>query len=519
MGASGKWALFFVSFQSFCGLLSHAKPSSPNIVFIMADDLGWGEVQIYPGGASKDGYPLLTPNLDKFGREGIMFTEAYAGYTVCAPSRTTLMTGRHSGNFRRYGLPGTSLEPGQAVTVAEILKNKGNYITAAFGKSAPLTKPLQSGFDHFIGQVDQSLCHNMYPRYIDFGNETGNVNLTKNWKVPGSAPEARAACMKNPDKFSYTVDITSQQSIAWIKLQAKRQRAEAMEESEKMSRPFFLYQAFTIPHAGGWGHAPNKPEEGAPVPSDGEYASRSEWPEVERDHAAVVSYLDARVGELMETLKSEGVDNSTIVFFASDNGAHLEGGHDVHFFNSTGGLRGHKRSMFEGGVRSPSMVRWPGHILPEGVSDYQWAFWDIMPTFAEIAGLDVDKDLPSGIDGQSFLHVLLAKETSMPSSENRLIYFTGQSAWGRNHYDASNGSVRQSVPLTAYSVRWGKWKMVVSECKRGSPSMADAAQIYDLSTDKFEMNDIAGTEQGKVQAQMMKKIVIQKNLSCECYQC
>merc|ERR1719188_887319 len=134
-----------------------------------------------------------------------------------------------------------------------------------------------------------------------------------------------------------------------------------LEKEAKGQDPFFLYLSFTIPHAGGWGDAPATPEQGAPVPSDLQYADES-WPDVEKDHAAVITYLDGKVGDLMYRLKKLGVDDNTIVFFATDNGAHLEGGHSHLFFNSTGGLKGHKRSMFEGGTRSPTMVRWPGKI-------------------------------------------------------------------------------------------------------------------------------------------------------------
>ena len=296
----------------------------PNIVFVMADDLGWGEVGVYPGGVQVgDGVPIQTPHLDALAHAGTRFTEAYAGYTVCAPSRTTLMTGRHSGSFPAHGLPGTKLDPGQATTLGDVLKAAG-YATAIVGKSAPLTKPLAQGFDYFTGQVDQSACHNMYPKVMDFGNGTRNVNLTLNWQ-----PKSRELCMARPDAYNYTVDLFQNRALKWMDAHV----------SASPDVPFFLYLAFTVPHAGGWGDT--DAEQGAPVPTDGRYAtSGAKWPDVERDHAGVITYLDGYVGDLVAKLDALGITDNTAVFFASDNGAHKEGGHSERFFNSTGGLKG-----------------------------------------------------------------------------------------------------------------------------------------------------------------------------------
>ena len=312
---------------------SFTAPAHPSgIIWVMADDLGWGEPGAYPS-TSPHGR-IATPHLDQFASEGMRFTNAYAGYTVCAPSRTTLMTGFHSGHFPREGLNGEALAPAQSASLLTLpaMLQKAGYMTAAAGKVAPLTAPVEQGFDSFIGQVDQGLCHNMYPRFIDEGNATLNVNLSLNWAIAADAKAARAQCMASPSSFNYTVDITHHALLAFV-------RARAAD-----GRKFFLYESFTVPHAGGWGHAPSMPESGAPVPSDGRYASES-WPEVERDHAAVITYLDNCVGELIAELKTGGLDDTTLIFFASDNGAHLEGGHDFHFFNSTGGLLGHKRCL------------------------------------------------------------------------------------------------------------------------------------------------------------------------------
>merc|ERR1719191_668457 len=164
------------------------------------------------------------------------------------------------------------------------------------------------------------------------------------------------------------------------------------------------------------------PEQGAPVPTDLQYANKS-WPDVEKDHAAVITYLDGKVGDLMQRLKQLGVDDNTLVFFASDNGAHLEGGHSHLFFNSTGGLPGHKRSMYEGGMRSPTMVRWPSVISPGRVSEFPWAFWDVMPTFAELANAKA----PLGLDGISIVPELHGKE----QQQHEYLFFTWIGDGGR----------------------------------------------------------------------------------------
>ncbi|CAE7487032.1 Galns [Symbiodinium pilosum] len=379
----------------------------------MADDLGWGEVGLYPANSSHG--RIATPHLDQFGREGVIFRQAYAGYTVCAPSRTAFFTGRHSGNFHKWGLNGESLSPSQGQTVLpQVLKQVG-YRTGAFGKVAPLTSPLEQGFDTFLGQVDQALCHNMYPAHIDSGLEQLNFELSGNL---GS--KSRELCMHRPEMYNYTIDVFHDHGMAWL---------EAVADSG----PFFLYMSYTIPHAGGWGDAPKSPESGNPVPCDLQYASKK-WPDVEKDHAAVITYLDSKVGDLLSRLKSLNIDRNTLVFFASDNGAHSEGGHDHQFFNSTGGLRGYKRSMFEGGVRSPTMVRWPERIAPGRISDFAWAFWDVLPTIAEIAGVSI----PGGLDGISILPEL----KGLPQKEHDYLYFT----WIGDGPDGKGGMTNAPQP-------------------------------------------------------------------------
>ena len=347
------------------------------------------------------------------------------------------------------------------------------------------------------------------------------------------------------------VDITHEHALHWL-----RGRAGG-EGAAQHAQPFFLYVAFTVPHAGGWGHAPDGwgptdgclpdacPEQGAPVPTDGEYASRSAWPEVERDHAAVVTYLDGKVGELMSTLEELELEESTLVIFASGNGAHHEGGHSHLFFNSTGGLSGHKRSLYEGGVRSPTMVRWPGTV-PASVSPYRWAFWDVLPTFAELAGLKV----PSGLDGVSIVPTLMGR--SQPA--HALLYWTWpglgdaaplptgwraeQHAAGTLVYVAPSGRAQARHPLgelestfddravakvSGFAVVSGDWKGIVPHCAAldRKPSAADLPSmlIFHLPSDRAEAADLARTAPGKLQAQRLLGLVLEAKLSCGCYQC
>ena len=228
------------------------------------------------------------------------------------------------------------------------------------------------------------------------------------------------------------------------------------------------------------------------MPSDGQYAQES-WPNVEKDHAAVVTYLDRNIGEILTLLETLNVEENTLVIFASDNGAHNEGGHDHAFFNSTGGLRGFKRSLYEGGYRSPTMVRWPNVVAPNTESDYAWAFWDIMPTFAEIAGVPV----PAETDGISILPTL--KGQTQPPKD--YLYWT----WG-------------GAKASGYSVRAGDWKGVVQACgASGSPAANDTMELYHLPSDPFETKDVSHGNPAKVS--LLKGLLAGRNLTCTCYQC
>ena len=253
-------------------------------------------------------------------------------------------------------------------------------------------------------------------------------------------------------------------------------------------------------------------EQGNPVPTEGKYAKHNDWPDVEKDHASVITYMDNYVGQFIKKLQKKDLDNNTIVIFASDNGAHNEGGHDFLYFNSTGGLRGHKRSMFEGGHRSPSLARWPGHVPAGTISDEQWAFWDVLPTLADLAGVSRNK-LPPNLSGRSILSTLLGKGRS---SQNYL-YFTGASSWGDTKPVMISNMAHSGNKKTAYAILNGKWKGVVASCS-GTPTFNDKMQLFDLEVDPFETTNIADSYPEEVDA--LKGIIASEDgISCKCFQC
>ena len=413
-----------------------------------------------------------------------MFTHAYAGYTVVR-RRARPFTGRHCASSEaRARRP----EPRAGGPRRSRNAARRGYRTAAFGKTAPLVAPAAQGFETFLGQLDQGVCHNMYPAALDAANGTDNVALPLN----AASNKSRARAWPRP-AVQHTIDVWQAAAVGWL------ERAAAARERD--GKPFFAYVSFTIPHAGGWGDAPDTPEQGNPVPTDLQYANESGWPDVEKDHAAVVTYLDRYVGALAATLRRAGVENDTYVFFASDNGAHSEGGHDVSFFNSTGGLRGFKRSLYEGGVRSPTCARRPG-VVPAGArSDQPWAFWDVLPTLAELAGVDV---LPADdLDGASIAPLLRSGDGG-DDEPPRYLYFTWTGA---------------GAPY-GYAARRGRYKGVVPNCT-DAPAADDAWELYDLIEDPFEARDLApaGGDEPQTALADLRAWVLAGNFSCRCFQC
>ena len=409
----------------------------PNIVWILADDLGYADLGCY---GQKT---ILTPNIDRIAAEGMRFTNAYSGCTVCAPSRNVLMTGFHAGHITVRSNPGgVSILPSD-VTVAQILKSAG-YATGAFGKwglgdiGTPGV-PWQHGFDQFFGYLHQIHAHFYYPPYL-WDND-------KKSPLPGN---------DNGKRTTYSHDVIASRALDFIRSRSSRQ-------------PFFCYVPFTIPHMEYLVPQDSVDEYKSKVPEQGRippghYAAQ-EYPRAA--YAGMVSRMDRDVGRIMALLKELKLDDNTIVFFASDNGPIFPAGLG-DFFHSAGPLRGRKQTMYEGGIRIPMIARWPGRITPGAVSDLPWYFADFLPTAAELAGVKP----PSGLDGISVVPELLGRK----QSRHEFMY------WELPRYVAAAGGFRKETPMQA--VRMGEWKAV-------RPQPDAPLELYNLTQDIGEATNVA----------------------------
>lgn len=410
----------------------------PNIIYILADDLGYGDLGCY--GQRK----IKTPNLDKMAAEGMKFTQHYSGSTVCAPSRCTLMTGKHTGHCTVRGNVDVLMKPDE-LTIAKALKQAG-YSTACIGKwgighPPPPEDPHNNGFDHFFGYLSMWHAHNYYPDFL--------------WKNGKKVPLRNSG--QHPEKY-YKKDQGELVGLASEKMDYSHDlfSQAALEYIEEQDGPFFLYVPYTIPHANN--EAGQFGEHGMEVPDYGIYADK-DWPEPEKGKAAMISRLDRDIGRIGAKLKQLGIDEDTLVIFSSDNGPHKEGGVKPDFFDSNGPLKGIKRDLYEGGIRVPMIARWPGKVEAGSVCDHISAFWDILPTFAEIAGAQE----PEGIDGISFAPALLGE----PQKKHEYLY-----------WEFHEGSSKQAV-------RMGDFKAV-----RRAPSRP--IELYNLKFDIGEDTNIAG---------------------------
>lgn len=401
----------------------------PNIIFILADDLGYGDLGCY--GQER----IRTPHLDAMAAEGMRFTNAYSGSTVCAPSRCVLMTGMHTGHCTVRGNSNVPLRP-EDVTVAEVLHDAG-YATGLIGKwglGEPDTSglPTRQGFDYFFGYLNQGHAHNYYPDYLWRNQE--KVALEGNIQgEPGVAKE----------RVVYSHDLFADEALAFV-----RQHRE---------HPFFLYLTFTIPHANN--ERGRVEGNGMEVPSVAPYTDE-DWPQPQKNHAAMITRMDRDVGRLLQELDKLAIAEDTIVFFSSDNGPHKEGGADPNFFASSGPVRGIKRDLYDGGIRVPAIARWPGRIAAGTVSDLPWAFWDFLPTAAALAGASA----PNEIDGISIAPALLGRAEEQQRHEHL-------------YWEFHEGGFKQAVRL-------GRWKAV-------RPGTRAPVEVYDLETDLGEIRDVA----------------------------
>ncbi len=409
----------------------------PNILLIVADDLGYGDLGAY-------GQKVIqTPVLDQLAAEGLRFTDHYAGSTVCAPSRSALFTGLHTGHTpvrgnRRVDPMSQHPLPAESVTIAEVLKQAG-YATGVIGKwglgaTGNAGEPGRQGVDEFFGFLSQTHAHNYYPEFL-FSNNT-RVPLRNVLPEPRSETGTGYATTRE----QYAPDLMRERALAFL--------------DRHRTRPFFLAYTTTLPHANN-----EAKSDGMEVPDYGIYATR-DWPAPQKGHAAMITRLDRDVGELLARLTSLGLARDTLVLFTSDNGPHREGGNNPDFHDSNGPLRGIKRDLYEGGIRVPLIARWPGRIAPGCVTRQPVAFWDYLPTFAELAGTPA----PAGVDGISFLPTLLGTGTPRTPEFFYWEFHEGQTS--------------------SQAVRTGNWKAV-------RPAPGRPLELYDLASDLGETTNVA----------------------------
>ena len=397
------------------GVSLAAEPRKPNVIFLLADDLGYGDVGAF-------GQKLIkTPHIDRLAAEGTKFTQAYAGATVCAPSRCALMTGKHNGHTpirgnREIKPEGQEPMPADTFTVAHLMKRAGyaTGITGKWGLGHPgsTSTPDKMGFDFFYGYNCQLQAHEYYPDHL--------------WRN-----DQRVAL---GGKY-YSHDLIANEALDFIR--------------RSKDQPFFLYAAFTLPH------------QKLQVPSLEPYENEA-WPTHLKTIAAMITLLDRDIGRIMALLKELQLDDNTLVIFNSDNGAVYRDA----LFQHSGDLRGFKRDMYEGGLRTPSIARWPGRIKAGATSDHVWAFWDFMPTMAELTG----QKAPPGMDGVSVLSSWLGGK----NVEHTPLYWE----FHERGFDQA--------------ARIGDWKAVRHGTKQ-------PLELYDLKVDPFEKSDVAAQNPGEVQ--------------------
>ena len=444
------------------GVIYSQKEQSPNVVFILVDDLGAGDIEPY-------GQQIIkTPNLNALASEGMKFTQFYAGAPVCAPSRASVITGQTTGETHIRGNKEVS-EPidGQAPilssspSIGKVFKMAG-YNAGIFGKWGLGTvdsdgNPLLHGFDTFFGYNSQFRAHRQYPAFLWRDNQKVEIPENGYYK----------------HQNVYANDLIHHEALQYIQNQTK-------------NTPFFAYLTYTLPHAElavpkdsvfeSYRYLPEKPYKGRDYdqitegfPNFWGYKSQ---PYAHATHAAMVTRLDSYLGDIRATLKKKGIEDDTIIIFASDNGAHREGGADPEFFNSSAGLRGFKRDVYEGGIRTPFIVYWKGKIKAGSINHHVGAFWDLFPTFAEIAG--VKHKLTE--NQVSFLPTLLGKK----QKKHKYLYWEFHEMGGRQ------------------AVRYKHWKGVRLNA---SKSKNAPIELYDLSKDPAETTDVA-----KKHPKIVKKI-------------
>jgi arylsulfatase A len=437
-------ALLFVSCNQ-----NAEPPRKPNIIYIMADDMGYNDPGCY--GAPR----IKTPNIDRMAAEGIRFTRHYAGTSVCAPSRSVLMTGQHTGHTPVRGNMqwepyGQCPLPENTVTVASLLKNAG-YKTTLIGKWGLGTEtttgnPLKQGFDSYLGYLCQVLAHNHAPEFlmdndqkVYLGNKVQYTDTSHWTKGLGSYPL---------EIKQFSQELFTQRALRFIE--------------ENQENPFFLYLPVIIPHDNG--EAPPD-KRYSDIPSFEPYEDM-DWTDNEKGYAAMITYLDKEVGKILAKLKELGLDENTLVIFTSDNGGDSP---DSFATESNQPLRGRKRDLYEGGIRVPFIAWWPGKIEPGTESGHISAFWDFLPTVCELAGIET----PANTDGISYLPALLGKN----QAKHDFLYFEFHEQGGKQ------------------AVMKEDWKLIRLDVK--NPELT-RLELYNLQNDIGEENNLAEESPEKV---------------------
>ncbi|WP_268034055.1 arylsulfatase [Algoriphagus sp. PAP.12] len=422
----------------------------PNIIYILADDMGYADMGAY--GQEK----IETPNLDKLAASGIKFMNHYTGSTVCAPSRSALLTGLHTGHTpirgnKEYQPEGQEAMPDSVFTIGKMMKEAG-YATGAFGKwglgfVGTTGDPNNQGMDYFFGYNCQRQAHRYYPDYLWENDQ--KITLPGNGWM---------------NKETYAQDVIQEKTLAFI--------------DQHQNEPFFMYVPLVAPHAElaspdsatinkyrqRFGdEKPHVGGKGADYGNDLVIGMYQSQPYPRATYAAMVERVDSYVGQIIAKLEEKGLTDNTIILFASDNGPHQEGGNDPDFFDSNDGYRGYKRDLYEGGIRTAFVVKWPGKIKPGSTTDHISAFWDVLPTFAEIIDF---QNLPQ-IDGVSFLPTLLGEKEQ---KEHDYLYWEFVEQGGKQ------------------GIRKGDWKAVKLDVKKNENS---PIELYNLQTDPGETQNVA----------------------------
>ncbi len=454
--------ILFVLFAAACSqspkqqAASEIPPTKPNIIYILVDDMGYGDLSCYGQ------QTLQTPNIDRMAREGMRFTRHYSGSTVCGPSRAALLTGKHTGHTSvRGNSPAGQLLKAQEVTVAEALKEAG-YVTGVVGKwgvghPPPPDDPALHGFDHAYGYINMWHAHNFYPEFL--------YRDGKRESIPGNVTDM---------SFDYREAMPEGTGVAKEKVQHTHPLFERDVKRfirNNRDTSFFLYFALNMPHANN--EAGRFLGDGMEVPSYGQYADK-DWPSPEKGFAAMIDLIDGAVGKVMAQLKELGIDDNTLIIFTSDNGPHQEGGHKADFFDSNGPLRGKKRDLYEGGIRMPTIARWPGQIAAGTTTDHISAFWDVLPTFCEVASTNI----PSHLDGISFLPTLLGNKGDQRKHE--YLYWEFYEQGGKQAVVQDN------------------WKLVKLNLR--DPAKEVMTELYNLADDIGETRNLVDSEPEKVAA-------------------